>query len=105
MTEAKYSICVVGGTGAEGSGLALRWAHASHKVTIGSRDESKAKTAASELNAILDHPLMTDPAGNRRKLIIFTEPRDTLDYLATKVRTRLGRQEAVVVIQRHARSP
>jgi NADPH-dependent F420 reductase len=53
MTDGKYSICVVGGTGAEGSGLALRWAHAGHKVAIGSRDESKAKTAASELNAIL----------------------------------------------------
>ena len=53
MTDAKYSICVVGGTGAEGSGLALRWAHAGHRVTIGSRDESKAKGAASELNAIL----------------------------------------------------
>jgi NADPH-dependent F420 reductase len=53
MTDGKYSICVVGGTGAEGSGLALRWAHAGHKVAIGSRDESKAKAAAVELNAIL----------------------------------------------------
>jgi SNF2 family DNA or RNA helicase len=52
----------------------------------------------TELDTILDHPLMTDPAGNRRKLIIFTEPRDTLNYLADKIRTRLGRQEAVVVI-------
>jgi len=41
---------------------------------------------------------MTDAAGNRRKLIIFTEPRDTLTYLANKIRTRLGRAEAVVEI-------
>jgi SNF2 family DNA or RNA helicase len=60
--------------------------------------QSGADTKWRELNAILDHPLMTDPKGNRRKLIVFTEPRDTLDYLATKVRTRLGRHEAVVVI-------
>jgi SNF2 family DNA or RNA helicase len=52
----------------------------------------------TELDAILDHPLMTDPAGNRRKLIIFTEPRDTLAYLADKIRTRLGRREAVIEI-------
>ena len=52
----------------------------------------------TQLNTILDHPLMIDEAGNRRKLIIFTEPRDTLDYLAEKIRTRLGRHEAVVVI-------
>ena len=53
MADKLFSICVVGGTGAEGSGLALRWAHAGHKVTIGSRDESKAKEAARELNVIL----------------------------------------------------
>ena len=52
----------------------------------------------TELNGILDHPLMTDEAGNRRKLIIFTEPRDTLNYLAERIRSRLGRPEAVVVI-------
>ena len=36
--------------------------------------------------------------GNRRKLIIFTEPKDTLNYLAEKVSARLGRPEAVEVI-------
>ena len=59
---------------------------------------SGADTKWAQLNTILDHPLMTDGSGNRRKLIVFTEPRDTLDYLAGKIRTRLGRHEAVVVI-------
>jgi NADPH-dependent F420 reductase len=53
MKENSHSICVVGGTGAEGSGLALRWARAGHQVTIGSRDDAKAQATASELNAIL----------------------------------------------------
>jgi len=53
MTEQRFSICIVGGTGAEGSGLALRWAHAGHRVTVGSRDPAKAREAARELNAIL----------------------------------------------------
>lgn len=52
----------------------------------------------NQLNRILDHPLMIEEVGNRRKLIIFTEARDTLDYLAERIRTRLGRHEAVVVI-------
>ena len=51
-----------------------------------------------QLASLLDHPLMTDAGGRRRKLIVFTEPRDTLDYLAGRIRTRLGRDEAVVVI-------
>jgi SNF2 family DNA or RNA helicase len=36
--------------------------------------------------------------GHRRKLIIFTEHRDTLNYLVEKIRTLLGRPEAVVTI-------
>jgi len=46
-------IGVLGGTGQEGSGLALRWALAGHDVIIGSRDPAKAATAAQALNAVL----------------------------------------------------
>ena len=46
--EAK-TIAVIGGTGPEGSGLALRWAAAGHRVIIGSRDAQRAQTAAAEL--------------------------------------------------------
>lgn len=53
MSSEKFTICVVGGTGAEGGGLALRWAHAGHRVIIGSRDSAKAEAAAVELNALL----------------------------------------------------
>jgi superfamily II DNA or RNA helicase len=52
----------------------------------------------SQLNRILDDDLMVDADGNRRKLIIFTEPKDTLHYLLDKVRARLGNPEAVDVI-------
>jgi superfamily II DNA or RNA helicase len=52
----------------------------------------------NQLAEILDHPLMTDEAGGRRKLIIFTEARDTLSYLVGKIRTLRGRQEEVVEI-------
>lgn len=54
----KKTIAVVGGTGAEGSGLALRWAHAGHTVIIGSRDAAKAQAGADELNALLGKPLL-----------------------------------------------
>ena len=51
-----------------------------------------------QLNRILDNDLMVDPDGHRRKLIIFTEARDTLDSLREKVEARLGRPDAVAVI-------
>ncbi|MDI3340919.1 MAG: helicase-related protein [Sphaerobacter sp.] len=41
---------------------------------------------------------MFDARGHRRKLVIFTEHRDTLNYLHNRVSTLLGRPEAVVVI-------
>jgi len=46
-------IAVLGGTGKEGSGLALRWAQHGHQVTIGSRDVVKAQRVAEELNLVL----------------------------------------------------
>ncbi|CAN5239102.1 NADPH-dependent F420 reductase [soil metagenome] len=45
------SIALLGGAGKEGGGLALRWAHAGHKVIIGSRDAARAQAAADEINA------------------------------------------------------
>jgi len=41
---------------------------------------------------------MFDASGHRRKLVIFTEHRDTLNYLTERIRTMLGRDEAVVNI-------
>ena len=49
--QRQYRIAVLGGTGALGSGVALRLAAAGHEVTIGSRDASRARTAAAELSA------------------------------------------------------
>ena len=55
-------------------------------------------TKWSQLNRILDDELMIDADGNRRKLIIFTEPKDTLFYLHERVRSRIGKPDAVAVI-------
>ena len=55
-------------------------------------------TKWTQLDRILDDELMIDSDGNRRKLIIFTEPKDTLHYLLEKVRARLGKPGAVEVI-------
>ena len=44
------SIAIVGGTGPEGSGLALRWAQAGETVIIGSRDAQRALETAGNLS-------------------------------------------------------
>lgn len=52
-----------------------------------------------ELSHLLqDNSSMFDANGQREKLIIFTEHRDTLNYLTDKIRSLLGSAEAVVTI-------
>lgn len=49
----KATLAILGGSGKEGSGLALRWAAAGYRVILGSRSAERAAAAAAELNAIL----------------------------------------------------
>ena len=54
----KETIAVLGGTGDEGPGLALRWAKAGYQVIIGSRQAEKAENTAAELNEVLGADLI-----------------------------------------------
>ncbi len=47
------TIAVLGGTGKEGSGLAMRWALNGYRVIIGSRDANRAMERAGEMNTQL----------------------------------------------------
>jgi SNF2 family DNA or RNA helicase len=52
-----------------------------------------------ELSRLLqNNSEMFDAEGHRRKLVLFTEHRDTLNYLAERIRALLGKPEAVVTI-------
>ncbi|NOK58909.1 MAG: macromolecule metabolism [Chloroflexi bacterium AL-W] len=51
-----------------------------------------------ELSRLLQDRAMMFDGHHRRKLVIFTEYRDTLTYLAERIRTLLGRHEAVLII-------
>jgi len=53
MENDKHVVAILGGTGKEGPGLALRWAVAGYQIIIGSRQREKAERTAEELNEIL----------------------------------------------------
>lgn len=59
------TVGVLGGTGPQGKGLALRWALGGIRVVIGSRSADRAETAAKELNEQSGTELVTgqDNAG------------------------------------------
>ncbi len=48
----KKSIAILGGTGDLGTGLAIRWSKAGHRIVIGSRTLEKAKAAVAALHEI-----------------------------------------------------
>lgn len=86
------TIAVIGGTGAEGSGLAVRWAAAGYPVVIGSRSAEKAAAAATELSQLLppnSAPLTgatNADAAAQAEIIVLSVPYDaqvgTIDQVA-----------------------
>jgi hypothetical protein len=46
------TIAILGGTGKEGAGLAVRWAKLGHSIVIGSRDAERARARAADVRDI-----------------------------------------------------
>jgi 8-hydroxy-5-deazaflavin:NADPH oxidoreductase len=53
QTAQTVAIAILGGTGQEGGGLALRFAKAGHRVILGSRSAARAAERATEMNGRL----------------------------------------------------
>ncbi|HHE71202.1 MAG TPA: NADPH-dependent F420 reductase, partial [Chloroflexi bacterium] len=92
--EAKrYCIAVLGGTGNEGPGLALRWARAGHRVIIGSRRQEKALRVAHELNARLTtgaiEGMENHAAAERCDLAVLTVPYSAQNALLESLHSSL----------------
>jgi 8-hydroxy-5-deazaflavin:NADPH oxidoreductase len=91
-------IGVLGGTGPQGSGLALRWAVAGLRVVIGSREAARAEKLARELaqRADLDAGVEalsgTDNAGcaQRADIVMVTVPWEGHDALLMSLREALA---------------
>jgi 8-hydroxy-5-deazaflavin:NADPH oxidoreductase len=73
------TIAVVGGTGPEGFGLALRWAQAGETVIIGSRDLERAREAAERIRQVVGPAAQISGLENRAAcsaadLVVLTIP-------------------------------
>lgn len=74
MTDTLPTLAVLGGTGAEGSGLAFRWAHAGYPVIIGSRTSDKAEAAVADLAAPNLQAMANDDAAAACDIAVLTVP-------------------------------
>lgn len=91
------TVAVIGGTGKEGSGLAMRWALNGYRVIIGSRDAERAAAFAEDMNSKLGENVlvgMANPdAAAQANLVVLSVPysahKDTIasiqEQLAGKV--------------------
>jgi NADPH-dependent F420 reductase len=88
-----YTIAIVGGTGAEGSGLALRWANAGHQVIIGSRDPAKAQALADEFNERLGTKMLSGAASEKAvdsaEIVVLTVPYASQLEMVRALRSKL----------------
>jgi superfamily II DNA or RNA helicase len=62
------------------------------------RDSGVDRKWSEVRDLLIDRKLLRGPDGQPRKLIIFTEHRDTLDYLTRQIRNVLGSDDAVLTI-------
>lgn len=68
------------------------------ELALNVRDSDKDRKWDELSRLLQDKREMFDASGTRRKLVVFSEHRDTLNYLSAKISNALGRPEAVVVI-------
>jgi hypothetical protein len=89
----RATIAVIGGSGAEGGGIALRLAKAGHAVLIGSRDAAKAKEAAAALAALAGGAI--DGGANKAvaaaaEIVILTVPYAAQQATVEDIRSELA---------------
>jgi NADPH-dependent F420 reductase len=90
-------IGLVGGTGREGHGMALRWLRTGHQVLIGSRDATRAAAKADELRALVPTANVQGGDNNscvkQAEVVVLCVPygahRETLQGLKTDLADRI----------------
>jgi NADPH-dependent F420 reductase len=94
MTHHPRTIAVLGGTGAEGSGLASRLAAAGHRVIIGSRNAGKAAKVCADLNAATHGPSIAHSdnrsAAAAAEIVVLTVPHAAQRATVEEVRDALA---------------
>lgn len=88
------TVAVIGGTGQEGSGLAMRWVRSGYRVILGSRSAQKAEERSTELNNRLGETGLMAGAENlaaakEADLIVLTVPYEAQREILKSIRPAL----------------
>jgi hypothetical protein len=93
-------IPIIGGTGALGYGLALRWARAGHEIVIGSRKPERAEEAAGKIAAEVQGAKVTGlgnaEAAQRGPIVFLTVPFRAQSETLNNLREALSKGQLLV---------
>src|SRR5438445_5085598 len=93
-------IAVIGGTGNEGFGIALRLAKAGEQVIIGSRDKTKADESAQKIRSIVTNSkvegMENGQAVKNSNIVFLAIPLPALQALSNSIRSSLHDNQIVV---------
>jgi 8-hydroxy-5-deazaflavin:NADPH oxidoreductase len=100
--QARFHIGIIGGTGPEGFGLAMRWTHAGESVAIGSRLIARAEEAAARIQAAHPHMCIVgdtnEVVAEQAEIIVVSVPVAALESTLTPLAPALEGRVVVSVV-------
>ena len=92
-SNAKETVAILGGTGDLGTGLAIRWSKAGHKIVIGSRTLEKAQAAVAALHEISPQTpaeaMENFDAAEAGEIVVLTVPAEHQESTLSSVKENL----------------
>ena len=92
-SNAKETVAILGGTGDLGTGLAIRWSKAGHKIVIGSRTLEKAQAAVAALQEISPQTpaeaMENFDAAKAGEIVVLTVPAEHQESTLSSVKENL----------------
>ena len=104
MIDRPYKIAIIGGTGKQGRGLALRWGKSGHHIMIGSRNQESAEKIAEQIrnNLVSIGVKPKVEAGlnqqivNQAEIIVLTIPYQSIEDLILSIKDGLHEGQIIL---------
>ena len=99
------TVGIIGGTGPQGQGLAMRFAVAGVPIFIGSREKNKSEEIVAEINkkipsgsAVIEGGTNQEAINRSSEFIIFAVPWEAHNYLLNDLKDQIGKKTLVDIV-------
>ncbi len=99
------TVGIIGGTGPQGQGLAMRFAVAGVPIFIGSREKNKSEEIVAEINkklpsgsALIEGGTNQEAINRSTEIIIFAVPWEAHNFLLNDLKDQIGKKTLVDIV-------